>query len=151
MEKLEVLKRCAAVKDLDEKQLQVLADLATSETFQVGETLGRQGRTAEKVYIIEDGLVGIYLELGPMTHRQIQSAASFELVGWSAMLPPYRMYTTVMAIETTRVLSFEGKALSKLCQTHPPIGCKVHRGMAATIASRLNNAYVQLMGVSSSD
>lgn len=151
MEKAEVLKRCPAFRDLDDEQLKVLADMATSETFEVGESLGRQGRAAEKVYIIEDGLVGIYLELGPMTHRQIQSAANFDLVCWSAMLPPYRMTTTVRAIETTRALAFEGKALARLCQTHPPIGCKVHRGMAATIASRLSSAYTQLMGVTSSD
>jgi CRP/FNR family cyclic AMP-dependent transcriptional regulator len=135
MEKTEVLKRCSSIRDLDDEQLKVLAELATSEVFEVGESLGRQGRAAEKVYLIEDGLVGIYLELGPMTHRQIQSAANFELVCWSAMLPPYRMYSTVRAIETTRVLAFEGQALAKLCQSHPPIGCKLHRGVAATIAS----------------
>ncbi len=151
MEKIEVLKRCSAIRDLDEEQLKVLADMATSETFEVGASLGKQGRMAEKMYIIEDGLVGIYLELGPMTHRQIQSAANFELVCWSATLPPFRMYSTVRAIETTHALAFSGKELARLCENHPAIGCKLHRGLAGTIASRLNSAYTQLMGVTSSE
>ena len=151
MEKIEVLKRCPMFRELDEEQLKIIADMATSEVYEVGESLGKQGRSQEKAFIIEDGLLGIYLELGPMMHRQIQAASNFELVCWSAILPPYRMYTTVRAIETTKVLAFNGKELAQLCQTHPPIGCKMHRSVAQTVANRLNSAYTQLMGVTAQD
>lgn len=60
------------------------------------------------MYVIEDGLVGLYLELGPMTHRQIQAASNFDVIAWSAMLPPYRSTTTAKAIETTKALVFHG-------------------------------------------
>ncbi len=151
MKKIEILKRCPMFRDLDEKQLELIADMATSEVYEVGESLGRQGRSQEKAFIIEDGLVGIYLELGPMMHRQIQAASNFELVCWSAILPPNRMFSTVKAIETTKVLAFKGLELAQLCQSHPPIGCKIHRSVAQTIATRLNNAYTQLMGVTAQD
>lgn len=151
MTKLEVLKKCPFVRELDDEQLKVMADMASVEVFEVGESLCKQGRTQEKVYLIEDGLVGIYLEVGPMTHRQLQSASNFEVVGWSAMLPPYRCHTTVKAIETTKVLTFNGKKLVDLCQTHPLIGCKVHRGLASVIAVRLHYAFTQLMGVTAQD
>jgi len=151
MEKIEVLKRCPIFRDLNEEQLKLIADMAKNEVYEVGESLGKQGRSQEKVFIIEDGLVGIYLELGPMTHRQIQAAANFEMVCWSAIMPPYRMYSSVRAIETTKVLSFKGLEVGQLCQSHPPIGCKIHRGIAQTIATRLNNAYTQLMGVTAQD
>ena len=95
MEKIEVLKRCPMFRELDEEQLKIIADMATVEVYEVGESLGRQGRSQEKAFVVEDGLVGIYLELGPMMHRQIQAASNFELVCWSAILPPHRMYTTV--------------------------------------------------------
>jgi CRP-like cAMP-binding protein len=151
MEKIEVLKRCSMFRDLDEEQLKIIAEMATVEVYEVGESLGRQGRSQEKAFVVADGLVGIYLELGPMMHRQIQAASNFELVCWSAILPPYRMYTTVRAIETTKVLAFNGKELAQLCQTNPPIGCKMHRSVAQTVANRLNSAYTQLMGVSAQD
>jgi CRP-like cAMP-binding protein len=151
MNEIEVLKRCPMFRELDEEQLELVAGMATSEVYEVGESLGKQGRAQEKVFIVEDGLVGIYLELGPMMHRQIQAASNFELVCWSAMLPPYRMYSTVIAIETTKVLAFKGRELAQLCQTNPPIGCKMHRSVAQTIATRLHSAYTQLMGVTAQD
>ncbi len=148
---LEVLKKCPFVRELDDEQLKVMADMCSTEVFEVGESLAKQGRTQENVYLIEDGLVGLYLELGPVTHRQIQSASSFEVVGWSAMLPPYRSTTTAKAIETTKVLTFKGKELTNLCESHPLIGCRVHRGLASVIAIRLHNAFTQLMGVTAQD
>ena len=151
MDKIEVLKRCPIFRELDEEQLKVVSEMATTEVYEVGESLGRQGRSQEKAFIVEDGLVGIYLELGPMMHRQIQAASNFELVCWSAMLAPYRMYSTVKAIETTKVMAFKGRELAQLCQTQPQIGCKMHRGVAQTVANRLHSAYTQLMGVTAQE
>ena len=149
MNKLEILKRCPFVRDLDDEQLNIMAEKCYPEVFEVGENLTKQGRTQEKIYVIEDGLIGIYLELGPMNQRQLQSASNFEAVGWSAMIPPYRAQTTAKAIETTKVLTFNGKELIGLCETDPKIGCKVHLALASMIATRLKNAFIQLMGVTS--
>lgn len=151
MNKIDVLKKCSFFTDLTDEQLKTLANMASTQTFEVGEAMAKQGRTQEKMYVIEDGLVGLYLELGPMTHRQIQAASNFDVIGWSAMLPPYRSTTTAKAIETTKVLVFHGSDLMGLCHTVPPISCKVHRGLAAVVAQRLHHAYTQLMGVTSQE
>ena len=151
MTKLEVLKRCPFVRELNDEQLRVMAEKCHEETFEVGETLGKQGRTQGSIYLIEEGLVGIYLEVGPMSTRLLQSASNFEIVCWSAMLPPYRCSATAKAIETTKVLTFDGQELVNLCETDPIIGCKVHRGLASVIAVRLHNAFTQLMGVTVQD
>ena len=151
MNKIDVLKKCSFFGDLTDEQLKTLADMASTQTFEVGEALSKQGRTQDKMYVIEDGLVGLYLELGPMTRRQIQAASNFDVIGWSAMLPPHRSTTTAKAIETTKVLVFHGADLIGLCHTMPPIGCKVHRGLASVVAQRLQHAYTQLMGVTSQE
>lgn len=147
MTKLEVLKRCPFIRELDDEQLNIMANMCHSEVFEAGGTLCKQGRTLENLYLIEDGLVGIYLEVGPMNQRQLQSASNFEVVGWGSMLPPYRSTSAAIAIETTKVLVFNGQELVNLCETHPKIGCKVHRGLASVIAVRLRHAFDQLMGV----
>ena len=151
MTKIEVLKRTPFVRELDDEQLNIIAEMCHYETFEAGEVMCRQGRTLENLYLIEDGLVGIYLELGPMNQRQLQSASSFEVVGWEGMLPPYRSTSAAIAIETTKVLVFDGQELVNLCQTNPVIGCKVHRGLASVIAVRLKNAFAQLVGVTAQD
>ena len=151
MAKFEVLKRCSLVRDLSDEQLKTIAKLAKEETYEVGELLVKQGRTAEKLFLIEDGLVGIYLELGPITHRLLQAASEFEVVGWTSMLPPYRARATAKAIETTKALAFSAKGLIALCEKTPEIGSEIYRSLATLMARRLDSAFIQLMGVTSQD
>ena len=151
MAKFDVLKRCSMVRDLSDEQLKTIAKLAKEETYEVGELLIKQGRTVEKLFLIEDGLVGIYLELGPITHRLLQTASEFEVIGWTSMLPPYRARANAKAIETTRTLAFSAKDLIALCKKNPEIGNEIYRGLAALIALRLGSAFIQLMGVTSQD
>ncbi len=151
MAKFDVLKRCSMVRHLSDEPLKTIAKLAEEEDYEVGELLVKQGRTAEKLFLIEDGLVGIYLELGPITHRMLQTASEFEVVGWTSMLPPYRARATAKAIENTRALVFRAKDLIALCEKNPEIGTEIYRGLATLIAMRLNNAFIQLMGVTSQD
>jgi len=151
MDMLGALKRCPFVRDLSDEQLKIIAKLAKEETYEVGERLVKQGRTEEKLFLIEEGLVGIYLEVGPITQRLLQSASNCEVVGWPSMLPPYRALATAKAIETTTVLAINAKDLVELCDKNPEIGNKIHRGLASLIALRLHNAFTQLMGVTSQD
>lgn len=151
MGKLDVLKKCSFTSELNDGQLNELAEMCIEETFEVGEHLGKQGRLLEKIYVIVDGLVGIYLELGPMYKRQLQAASNCELVCWEAMVPPYRSTSTGTAIERTKVLAFNAKGLLDLCFTNPEMGCKLGRGLACVVALRLQSAYTQLMGVTAQD
>ena len=147
MTKLEVLKRCPFICELNDEQLRILEKMCYEEVFEVGEILCKQGRIAEKIYIIADGLVGIFLQVGPMNLRQLQAASNFEIVGWTAMIPPHRNRGVAKALETTKVLTFSGKELSDLCDSEPIIGCKIQRGLASVMAVRLHNAFTQLIGV----
>jgi len=151
MTKFEVLKKSPFGRELDDEQIKAIADIASEEVYEVGESLCRQGRFQEKLYVIEDGLVGLYLELGPVTHRQLQSASNFEIVAWSSMLPPHRSTVTVKAIETTKALALDGKKLGEICETYPVIGYKVYRGLASVITDRLGHAFTQLMGVTAQE
>jgi len=151
MTKLEVLARCPSIRQLDEEQLGKLAEICVEEVYEVGDSLCKQGRTQGKLFLIAEGLVGVYLEVGPMTERLLQSASNFEVIGWSSILPPYRCTATVKAIESTKVLAFDGRELTELCEQNPVIGLKVYRGLASLIAVRLRNAFTQLMGVTSMD
>lgn len=151
MNKLEVLKRCPFVRELDNEQLKMMAQITSEEVYEAGDNLVKQGRTIDKLFVIEEGLVGIYLEVGPMNLRMLQSASNFEVVGWSSMLPPYRASNTVKAMETTKAVVFNAKELMDMCEANPIIGLKVHRGLASVVAVRLRNAFTQLMGVTDTE
>lgn len=151
MEKIDVLKKSELFGRLEDKHLKEVAKMCTREVFEAGQVLHRQDKFVEKVFVIEEGLVAIILEVGPMAQRQVQSASDFEVVGWSAVIDPHIATATVKALEKTIVLAFKGEDLADLCFTKPEIGCRVSRGLARVIAKRLRQAYVQLLGVCSEE
>jgi CRP-like cAMP-binding protein len=151
MNKIEVLKRSDLFRELDDKQVALVATMGIERVFDAGTAIHKQGDVAELIYVIEAGLVGIILEVGPLAQRQIQAAANFESFGWSAMVPPYTRTTTVKALEQTKVVVFNGRELTAFCTTNCDVGFKIMLGVAHVIAERLHQAYIQLLGVTDED
>jgi voltage-gated potassium channel len=151
MKKLEVLKRSEMFRDLEDDQLALVEKMCTTKEFAAGTIISKQGVVCDNTYVIEEGLVGIILEVGPLAQRQVQTAANYETFGWSAMIEPYVCTATVKAIEKTRVLVFNGRELCGLCNHDPGVGCKISRAIARVISERLRQAYIQLLGVTHQD
>jgi len=151
MNKLEVLKRSDLFRELDDEHLALVAEIGTDQVFDAGTVIYKQGSIAEQIHVIEEGLVAIILEVGPLAQRQVQAAANFESFGWSAMIPPYTRTATVKAIEQTKVIVFNGRELAAFCTTHSEVGFTIMQAVARVIAERLRQAYVQLLGVTDED
>jgi CRP-like cAMP-binding protein len=148
MEKIEVLKRSDLFRELDNEQLKMVAEIGSDQVFDAGIIIYKQGSSAEEIHVIEEGLVGIILEVGPLAQRQVQAAANFESFGWSAMIPPYTRTATVKALEQTKVIVFNGRELTAFCTAHcGEVGFKIMQAVARVIAERLRQAYIQLLGV----
>ena len=151
MDVLEVMRKSDLFYGLNDEQLKLVEKMGTVCEFQPGAIICKQGTTLDKVYLIKDGLVGIVLELGPLSERQVQVAAKFQSFGWSAMIEPYMSSGTAKAIEKTKALAFDRVELGDLCLTQPEIGCRICRAIACIVTRRLHNAYVQLLGVTYQD
>jgi CRP/FNR family cyclic AMP-dependent transcriptional regulator len=151
MDKLEALKKCDVFRDLSDEQLSAVEKICTPEVFDAGAIICKQGKREKTLYVVEEGLVGIILEVGPLAKRQVQAVSNFESFGWSAMLEPYFSTATVKALEQTKALAFDGQDLRDLCTIRPEIGYRVSRGLARVIAGRLRQAYTQLLGVTDED
>ena len=147
LNKLEVLKRSDLFRELSNEQLGLLEKMCTPHVFEPGTSICKQGRIGGKLYVIEGGLVGIFLEVGPMAQRQVQAASNFESFGWSAMIEPHVYTATAKAIEKTTALAVGGQELSNMCSAHPDMGVVVFKAVARVVATRLHQAYVQLLGV----
>ena len=145
--KIQVLKKCPLFQNLNDQQLNVIEKMCTLEVFAPGTTICKQDKKGEKTYVVVEGLVGIILEVGPLSYRQVQSASKYDVFGWSAMIEPFRYTGTVKAIKKTTALAFDGKQLHDLYKTRPEISCLVCKGLTSIVARRLHEAYTQLLGV----
>jgi CRP-like cAMP-binding protein len=147
MERLAVLKKSDLFGNLDEEELRLVEAIAQSEQVEAGTVICKQGRAGEKIYVVEDGAVGILLETGFNSDKQVQAASAFESCAWSAMVEPFIITATVKANERTTLLSFRGEDLRELCQSNPEMGNKIYHAVARVVARRLRLAYDQLLGM----
>ena len=147
----EVLKQCELFSSLTNKELKAIEKGLVSEVFEPGVVICKQGEKLDRVYVIEEGLVGIIREVGPLTQRQVQSASKFDVVGWSALVGPHICTATAKAIKKTKMVTFKREDMDRLCATRPDIGCKVSNGLARVVTRRLTEAYNQLLGVTPED
>jgi CRP-like cAMP-binding protein len=151
MNKLEVLKRSDLFRELNDEQLGLVEKMCTCEVYEPGAVICKQNTILDKLWVIEESLVGVILEPGPLSQRQLQAVCNFETFGWPAVIPPHHCMGTVKAIERTKVLAFKGQDLTDLCLANPRVGCLAHRGIARVIADRLHTAFIQLLGITSQD
>jgi len=151
MDKIEVLRKSDFCHGLDNEQIKLVAQICACEVYEPGTIICKQNTKLDKLYVIEEGLVGLVLELGPLSERQVQAASDFETFGWSAMIEPYISSGTVKALEKTKVLAFNREELRDLCANHPEIDCIISHALARIVAARLHSAYVQLLGVTYQD
>jgi CRP-like cAMP-binding protein len=76
MDKIEVLKRSDLFRELDDEHLTMVGEIGTLHVFDAGTVVYRQGSAADLIYVIEEGLVGIILEVGPLAQRQVRPPIS---------------------------------------------------------------------------
>ena len=151
MTTVEVIKKSDVFGYLSKEDLEEVAKLCRVEEFEVGTIIFRQDTASTDMYVVEDGLVSIMLELGPTDRRQIQAVTDFGCFSWTAAVPPYHHVCTAKTIERTKLLAFDGRQLRDLIDTNPRLCAEVMAGIANVISAKLRMAYTQLMGVTYQD
>ena len=151
MDRSEIIKKSEFFHDLDERELDAIVKISDIEEFEPGTIIYRQDQQSDKIYLIVDGLVGIILEVGPMAQRQVQAASNYKVFGWSAVIPPYTRTSSAKALEKTKVLSWDKKDLDALFSLDYDLSYKVNAAIARVVATRLREAYHQLLGCTSQD
>ena len=147
--KPEVLKKCDLFSGLSADQLGNVEKICTTEEFEPGAILCQHGALTKKLFVIKDGWVQIYIGVKPLPKCHLQTASTYDVVGWTAMLEPYVYTDTVKAIEETTAFAFDGARLQQLCHKHPDIGYEISLGLLRVIAERLQLTYTKLVGYTS--
>ncbi|MDD5095296.1 MAG: cyclic nucleotide-binding domain-containing protein [Dehalococcoidia bacterium] len=156
MDKIEVLRKAAerwtksvSLPMATDDQIQALAGLCTQVEYEAGKIIEMAGAEAKKFYVIGEGLVSISIDLGRGHERKIQTASRYEVVGWSALVPPYRYRSTITAVEKTKMLVFNGQDLRKLHRKNPALAYALYVGLTEVLAERLHNTFLQLADITS--
>lgn len=140
----EVLRRYPYFASVEEDTLKLVAVIADEKSVPAGTTLFHEGDPAEKLNLIVQGEVEIQYLLGSGELRTVDTLVEGDILGWSALIEPYKYTAIGTAKRETKLVAIDGPKLRRLCDQEPRLGYQLVTQIAKLLAHRLEGARVQL-------
>ena len=132
----------AGLSDGTRTRLAGLADLAS---IPAGTVVLREGAEVDSFGVVVNGRLSIRLAVPGRGSVTVLTIEPGDCVGWSALVPPHRATSTVIAIEPTTVVSFDGPALRAAIDADPALGVAVLWRVLDAVSRRLTATRTQLL------
>jgi CRP/FNR family cyclic AMP-dependent transcriptional regulator len=143
-----VLKRTDIFYDLDEKQLEIVAEICHEVRYGFGEMIFQEQSASDELYVIARGEIEILvdpsiIEATPIAPRSVTIATmrAGQAFGEIALVDQgLRSAGARSAADDTRLLVIPRAKLLNLCDQQPDLGYRVMRNVAAELALKMRGA-----------
>ena len=122
-----------------------LAAVMTRVEVEAGETFMHEGDVTKVLSIIVRGRVALRLRVPERGAVTILTLDPGDIVGWSAIVPPYRATTSAAALEATELASFEAEELRAILATDAEVAAAFLPAVLETVAARVAATRDQLL------
>lgn len=131
---------------LSDRHIAVLAACARRTRFKEGQVIFRQGETANRFYLIEDGMVELEAATKSGGRRIVAGGiGSGGVLGWSWLFPPFEWQFTARTLTETSAIFFYATMLREHCEADPSLGFELFKRMAPVMVNRLQSARMRLL------
>jgi CRP-like cAMP-binding protein len=134
----EMLRRFSCFSPISEESLKSLAMLTKEERVQAGRRLFGEGDPADAVRLILDGEVDVQYALGSGELCTVDTLTAGEILGWPALVEPYKMTCIATTRKPTHMLRIDAKRLHALCEQDPLLGYRLTSQVVRLLAERLD-------------
>jgi len=134
---IEKLKKFKIFKDLNERELELIANIAKEEIYEAGARIFAEKALATDLYLTLEGKVEIKISGDSVEPVVIDQVGSGEIFGWSTVTEPYTFTAAAWTLEKTKLIILKGERLRELFETNNHIGYRVVKEVAAVISRRL--------------
>jgi CRP/FNR family transcriptional regulator, cyclic AMP receptor protein len=124
-----------------------LGEFARLVRAEADEVLLREGEPTPYLAIVTGGRVALRLRLpgrGPVTVMTVEPG---DVVGWSAVVAPYRATSTAVAVEPTDILALDGPELRRALASDEDLAAALYPRILRSVARRLEGTRLQLLDV----
>ena len=122
-----------------------LARMGRLATLVTGEVLMREGDPSDHLAIVLEGRIGLRVrvpERGPITILTVEPG---DVVGWSAVVPPYRATSTAVALAPTELALFDGPPLREALASDAELAAGLYPVILSAVSRRLEGTRLQLL------
>jgi len=135
------------MKGFEPELIRILTELSSAVVFYPGDFIFRQGEEANLFYLIDSGKVEVEefsAAGGPVV---LQTVGNGQILGWSWLIPPYQWRFDARSVDLTSAVALDAKRLREKMEQDYNLGYELIKRFLAVIASRLEAARFQLMGI----
>lgn len=145
MVNIEQLKKFKIFKELNERELELIANIAKEETDEAGARIFEEKALARNLYLILEGKIEIKIHCaGDERVVVIDQIEPGEIFGWSAVTEPYTFTAAAWTLEKTKLIVLKGERLKELFEKNNHLGYRVVKEIASVISRRLKAAESKL-------
>ncbi len=145
--KLESLERVlgehALTRGLSESRVRFITGCAKNVRFSAGEYLFREGDESNELFLFRGGRVSLEMDVPPRGIVEIETVGAGDVLGASAMCPPFRWHVDARATESTLAIQLDGKCLRNKCEADPALGYELLQRLLSDLATRVVRARLQ--------
>lgn len=122
-----------------------LNGLGTMLTYEPGGEILRAGAAAPFLAVVERGRVALRLRVPERGRVTIVTVEPGELLGWSAVVPPYRATVDAVATEPTRLVAYDAAALREQLASDCELAAALLPLVLESVSERLSASWDQLL------
>jgi CRP/FNR family cyclic AMP-dependent transcriptional regulator len=130
---------------MSEHHVRLLADCAIRTHFAADQIIFREGESANRFYLIEQGEVVLEAQSGGDKPVIIETIRDGDLLGWSWLFPPYVWHFSARATKPTTAIFFYGTVLREYCEKDTSLGFELFKRMSEVMTRRLQLARTRLL------
>lgn len=142
---LDLLRDLQFVAGLGGGERRRLASFARLVRVGADEILLREGEPTPYLGIVTSGRVALRMRLpgrGPVTIATVEAG---DIVGWSAVVAPYRATSTAIAVEATEIVALDGAPLRQALDADEDLASALYPRILRSVARRLEGTRLQLL------
>ena len=122
-----------------------LSSFARVVTAAADEVLIREGEPTPYLGIVSSGRVALRMRLAGRPPITVMTVEPGDIVGWSAVLAPYRATSTVIAVEPTVLIALDGAPLRLALESDEDLAAAIYPRILRSVARRLEGTRLQLL------
>lgn len=121
--------------------------LGTMLAYEPGDQIMRAGAPAPFLAVVERGRVALRLRVPERGRVTIVTVEPGELVGWSAVVPPFRATVDAVATTPTRLIAYDAAAVRERLTADCELAANLLPLVLESVSERLSASWDQLLDV----
>jgi CRP/FNR family transcriptional regulator, cyclic AMP receptor protein len=139
----ECLRIMPCLRDFSDQELSIIAEICDSICYSPGHILFTQSERAKHLYLLKQGKVDIFQEEEGKEPKRVDRISVGEIVGGSALVPPYLYNASAKCQTEIEVLEINIGKLQELIKKDKALGLKIQACFIGLLVKHISKLRTQ--------